>query len=292
MTLVHESYNSVEKRRNKHVFKLPIRDERHCMKFVYAMAVFMPFRQSCKPIHRRHWLGMPMEIHHFIYYSVSRQQPPHVYLFRTSESCLVQALLQHEPQVLLAATNADGNTPLHMFCAAEPNCSSRVPFWKRCLSIIMHYIIAAAAAARNNLQQVPLHIYTQQPCTRTSVEICQALLQANPQASHLVDAAFQTPLHYAAQQKNVALVCFLVQQRQLEMWILEPSPVMEDPCDKHHCMYFCQQKPQLQHLPALQALVEAAPETIAMVDSQGTRLHCMHWYRIRDPVYKPFFIST
>ncbi len=101
---------------------------------------------------------------------------------------LVQTLLQHEPENLLTATNIEGNTPLHILCAAEPNYASCA-----ILEILLEHD-ATAASVRNELQQVPLHIYTQQPCTRTHVDFMKMLLQTNTEASHLVDASFHTPL--------------------------------------------------------------------------------------------------
>jgi ankyrin repeat protein len=190
------------------------------------------------------------------------------------ELAIVQALLQHETQVLLAATNADGNTPLHLFCAAEPMFKSRAVLE----TLLVHSSAPqnSTAAARNNLQQVPLHVLSKQPCARTRVEICQVLLQAFPQARHLTDAAFLTPLHYAAHQKNCELVCFLVQQQQQHHVDTRAVTSHAGPLRQTPLLLLCQQKPQLQHLPALQALIQAAPETISMTDSRGTSpLHAL-----------------
>ena len=169
---------------------------------------------------------------------------------------IVEALLENHSAVVAAATNREGNTPLHMACSAEPNYVSPA---------VLTRILAAnpaCASTPNNLNRLPLHVYCMQPTTRTSIEIAQILLDAHRDAAHLLDGAGRTPLHHAAIKTNTHLVCFLLNTAP-QAALIRSGPQQQTPLH-----VFCQQKPREQHVPALRALLEAAPETVTLPDGQ------------------------
>lgn len=196
----------------------------------------------------------------FISHSPMRRSPEEM-------DAIVEALLERNPDVVAEATNAEGNTPLHVACSAEPNYVSPAVL-KRMLAAN-----PACASVQNILGRMPLHVYCKQPSTRTSIEIAQILLEAHSGAGHRVDVAGRTPLHHAALQSNTELCYFLVQHAERAASI-RSGPFQETPL---HLL--CQQKLQEQHVPALRALLEAAPETITLANSKmASPLHevCKH----------------
>lgn len=182
---------------------------------------------------------------------------PHSPMSLTSDEmvAIVEALLESSPSQLANATNSAGNTALLIAC------SSPEPTFYPAVFTTLLAANPACASTLNNLSQAPLHVYCRQPPTRTLIESTQILFNAYPDAAILQDVGGRTPLHHAAAKLNTELICFLV-DRAPHSAVIRSGPQSETALH-----VFCQQNPREQHLPALQALLEAAPDAVTIADS-------------------------
>lgn len=185
---------------------------------------------------------------------------PHSHMSLISDKMAdsVEALLEMNPSLLATATNREGNTALHIACSSLEPTTYPAVFAK---------LLAAnstCASTVNSLAETPLHVYCKQPPTRTSTDMTQILFNANPNAAVSVDVSGRTPLHHAAAKLNTELICFLAYRAPHSVAI--PS----GPHSITALHTFCQLNPRDQHLPALQALLEAAPEVVTIADNNSS----------------------
>jgi ankyrin repeat protein len=169
-------------------------------------------------------------------------------------------LLQNNPVHLAVAVNGQGQTPLHIFCQAKTVDLS-----------VLEILLQAnpnAATIQAHDHKTPLHIYCQQPLA--SPDVCRLLLQAHPGAARALDQQGYTPLHHACRVRNVQVISTLLQAG-------ESSPAMRTLVTHKtalHSLVGGRYHLQSQHVPALKALIYAAPELLLLPDSSGkTPLH-------------------
>lgn len=165
----------------------------------------------------------------------------------------VSDLLAVNPKAIASAINGDGSSALHMACMA-PESMIRT-------SMLMRLITAnpVCATCLNSICQTPLSLY----CSRrqASVDVAQVLLQAHPRAAMLLDYSGWTPLHHAAHATNTNLIKFLVECAP------EAASIRTRPQGRTALHLLCQQVPRDVHLPAIEALLRAAPESATMPDN-------------------------
>ena len=186
---------------------------------------------------------------------------PHTRMSLTPEEMeeIVDELLSAvDPGELAIFANVEGNTALHNACAASE--SSLSP------AVVTKLITAnpECASHLNTVFQTPLSIYCKQPQARTSVAIAQILLEADPEAASKMDLSGSTPLHHAASKGNTDLILLLLDQAP------RSALIRSGPFRATALHVLCQQNPRERHLPAVQALLRAAPETVTMAENQST----------------------
>jgi ankyrin repeat protein len=173
---------------------------------------------------------------------------------------ICQELLQVDPNAMAVATNSEGDNPLHMAALAPESMIHS--------NIFVKLLAAnpACAAALNHRLQTPLSLYCQQRQANSAV--AAILLEAHPDAVRQPDFAGKTPLHDAAFNLNTDLMRHLVHQAP-------DTASVRDRQNKTPVHLMCQQQPRDIHIPALDALLLAAPEAVAVADNVNgqTPLH-------------------
>ena len=172
---------------------------------------------------------------------------------------IVDALLAVNPSHLASAVNAEGSTPLNLACQLSMISSS-----------ILAKLIQAnptCAALLDDHMNTPLHMYVRSG-EHHDLEGAGLLLDAYPDSARTVNEEGNTPLHISAMQRNEEMLCFLLERK--------PEVArMRDNNGKTPLHIVCQMHPRDAHLPAIRALIQAAPETLTMVESRNeqTPLH-------------------
>jgi ankyrin repeat protein len=181
---------------------------------------------------------------------------------------MVDLLLQLQlipGNVAAVAANQQGYTPLHLACSAAPECM--IP---ECVLQTLLQANATAASRTSRLGELPLHLHCNRSHT-ASVCIAQLLVQSDPNGSsssiHQADGTENewTPLRYACAKSNTALIVHLVET--------DPQAASVRAKNAETALHvLCRRKQQHQlrrdaddeHLllPAIQALIRAAPEVV------------------------------
>ena len=165
-------------------------------------------------------------------------------------------LLQVNPAQMVTTVNQNGDTPLHFACLATENRSHGNIFLK-----ILSANPACAAILNRHLQ-TPLLLYCKQ--RHAQIEVATRILLAHPFANHQADSTGKTPLHNACKNLHTDLICFLLQHAPGNA----RRPTHENMTPAH---LLCQGQPRDTHLPALEALLQAAPDALRVTDSDHGR---------------------
>ena len=173
---------------------------------------------------------------------------------------VIEALLSVNPTFLAISVNYEISTPLDLAC--------RLPIINGAIIAKLIQANPTCAALLNNHMRTPLHVYVEFG-EHHDLEGARCILDAHPGNAHTQDQDGRTPLHMAAARRNTAMLCFL----------LEYSPEvarMRDNSGRTALHELCDVSPREEHLPAIRALVEAAPETLLMTELrlEQTPLHC------------------
>lgn len=152
-----------------------------------------------------------------------------------------------ENSLAASICNRDGNTPLHMACMA-PEMMLHLESFQKILQANN-----ASAVRVNNLSQTPLSLHCQR--RPASPEVAKLLIEANPDAIHIVDGAKGwSPLHYAAHFANYDLIQMLLQHNPQAAG-LRTRTHLETPL---HLL--CKKNINERHVAALKCLLEAEPQ--------------------------------
>jgi len=172
---------------------------------------------------------------------------------RTEEmDSICQELLQSNPAQMAMASNLEGLNPLHMAALAPSTMIHPDIFVK---------LIGANPSCAGTLSprlQTPLSLYCKQ--RQASTDVAAILLAAHPDAIRQADFEGKVPLHDACANLNTDLICYLVQQA--------PDTARYSTRENRTPIHIlCLNNPRDVHMPALELLLQAAPDAVTAADS-------------------------
>jgi ankyrin repeat protein len=187
---------------------------------------------------------------HFLFVDFSSTSNPY-----DDIDAIVELLLAVNPVFLGACTNLDGSTALHMACSGS---ETRVP--PKSLQRLLN-ANPSCASKLNSRHQTPLRLHCQRRIASTIV--ASILLQAHPGNLTVKDHDNGwAPLHAAASALNVELVQFLVDSNP------QASPARTSVSTNQSALHLlCRQALRDVHLPAVNALLQADPDSVLHKDN-------------------------
>ena len=193
---------------------------------------------------------------------------------------MVQQLVAINPTFLASSTNMDGSTALHMACMCPETMISSNSF------VRLLQASPSCATKLNSRNQTPLLLHCQRRNATTPV--AQILLQANPDALTILDGEDGwAPLHYAASNANLELIQYLVQ--------INPQAARVRTTQSFSALHLlCRQSLRLSHLPAMDALLSADPDSVLQQDAPHsyTPLHLLCRSPRLDPEFSKRLVHT
>jgi ankyrin repeat protein len=193
---------------------------------------------------------------------------------------MVQQLVAVNPALLASSINMDGSTALHMACTCPETMISSNSF------VRLLQASPSCATKLNGRNQTPLLLHCQR--RNATTQVAQILLQANPDALTILDGDDGwAPLHYAASHANVELVQYLVQTN--------PQAARVRTLQSFSALHLlCRQSLRLVHLPAMDALLRADPDSVLQQDAPHsyTPLHLLCRSPRLDPEFAKRLVQT
>lgn len=173
---------------------------------------------------------------------------------------VVGALLSVNPSQLATVCNGTDSNALSLACKL-PMINTSV------IARLLHANAACAAHVNSNDGCTALHIYVFNG-EHHDLEGARCIIDAYPDALSVEDHDGKTPLHLAALRRNTEMMCFLLERKPA-------VALVRDRSGRTALHTLCRISPLGGHLQALRDLVEAAPETLVMVDRrlEQTPLH-------------------
>jgi ankyrin repeat protein len=176
---------------------------------------------------------------------------------------IVDLLLQPFPSITASIVNHVGDIALHCACAA-PECMVPAVAVERLLEARPN-----SALHLNFKGQTPLHVHCQR--RNASTAVAQQLIAQQQPLRCSIDSEGHSQLHYTAIMCNTDLIRLLVAEDPLSAY----DRTTHD--DRTALHLLCMQHPSSEYLPAVQALLAAAPDMATRPDERTlfTPLHLL-----------------